>query len=122
MFITLCDYHNIFKFAMKWCYILQNQIIKETFLHELCWIVQDSLNTQAQIHGAGTLRNLAAGEHIQVYRGRVQVSLGDKIFGYSPIFLAKYFLQLMKGRFIKDLPEKDILACFSTKNYNSVRF
>lgn len=45
----------------------QLTIIQETFLAELRRIVRDHSNHQAQIHAAGAIRNLAAGDHIQVY-------------------------------------------------------
>ncbi len=46
--------------------VLQIGIIAETFLSELRRLVVDGSNTQAQAHAAGTIRNLAAGEHVQV--------------------------------------------------------
>ena len=44
----------------------QEGIISETFLCELRRLVVDSSNPEAQVHAAGTIRNLAAGEQIQV--------------------------------------------------------
>ena len=48
-------------------------IIAETFLVELRRILQDNNNPAAQVHAAGTIRNLAAGEQLQVYKGRDEI-------------------------------------------------
>ena len=45
---------------------MQNHIIDGEFLNELDRIVRDHGNPAAQLHAAGTIRNLAAGEETEV--------------------------------------------------------
>ena len=45
---------------------LQEHIISGLFLTELNRIVKDDGNPAAQLHAAGTIRNLAAGEQTEV--------------------------------------------------------
>ena len=56
----------------------------------------------------------------------IQGSLWREIWGYSPIFLPIISIDQREILFchliIKDLSDKDILAGFSMKNDNSIRF
>ena len=52
--------------------VFQEQIVLQTFLKQLPKVLEDLSNPEAQMHAAGTLRNLAAGDLVRVSHWQVE--------------------------------------------------
>ena len=65
-FVNLADDSLTISCFLYCVFHFQAAILKASFLPELRRVLQTKNNWQSQMHAAGTIRNLAAGEHIQV--------------------------------------------------------